>query len=563
VPQQQHPLYQNYPSTASAGYQPQQHAWTVQQQVPGSAYQNAPAAVHQAQVPQGPASRGQALAANQIPSRAAAVSHARPPVNNRPINALASQHQVHPANRPPSAPPGGGITHSAFKPIQQGARGKESTNPVRTTAGRTLHPQTALAKIQGEHPVGTQLDGKSVRATLERARANGRRFPAGFSRLTQTAEGKSDGRTRPNGHPGKSPDKVVKGANSGKVFASLVPSGRGGKPALALAPESTLAALGAQLGLLSPYGALEADLISKIEKDIAKGKFDPTDLAMLNSLIALEETDALENLGALASSCMAGGFCPSFGSDGSACDASSDTDSILGTPSDSSDVTASLSAVGGACDTADAPDSDGMVQVGQADSIPSTLACSSAEASQVMPASSTQAQLKVVLDNPDDSGGALSYVLAGSYPYTIEAGYAQVLTGKPSWLIEFDRGGSFGSASYDLGPGSYTFTVTEKGWELYNTLFTVVLDNTANQNEFNFIQDGRVQTVKAGEFCTLSGKYAIVISFDRGDGGAPCEKTCKSGTYRIGLNDQTKLLDLQAVSGPESSAAGQAATASR
>ncbi len=162
------------------------------------------------------------------------------------------------------------------------------------------------------------------------------------------------------------------------------------------------------------------------------------------------------------------------------------------------------------------------------------------------PEATPAAETRVVLVNPEDSGGPLSYRISGNHPYTIEPGYSQVLTNKPSWLVEFDRGESFGQARYNLGPGTYTFTATEKGWELYDTTFTVVLDNRANENEFNFVTDGQVCTVKAGESCTLTGKYAIVVSFDRGDGGEPCEKTCQSGTYRIGVNDKTQLLDLLA-----------------
>src|SRR5262249_41895912 len=70
---------------------------------------------------------------------------------------------------------------------------------------------------------------------------------------------------------------------------------------------------------------------------------------------------------------------------------------------------------------------------------------------------------RVVIVNPEDSGSPLSYTLSGVYPYTIEPGSTQVLTDKPSWLIEFDRGESFGPAKYNIGPGTYVFTATDKG----------------------------------------------------------------------------------------------------
>jgi hypothetical protein len=98
---------------------------------------------------------------------------------------------------------------------------------------------------------------------------------------------------------------------------------------------------------------------------------------------------------------------------------------------------------------------------------------------------------------------------------------------------------------------------------LYNTTYDVVLDNTANENDFHFVTDGQVRTIKAGETCSLSGKYPIVVSFDRGDGGEPCEKTCQSGTYRIGVNDKTQLLDLLADSAAPAAEQDGTAAASR
>jgi hypothetical protein len=225
--------------------------------------------------------------------------------------------------------------------------------------------------------------------------------------------------------------------------------------------------------------------------------------------------------------------------------------------------------------TAPATDADAGTTTTTAESGPVAANTLSAADPAVIPASTEPvsgtadpdptpaADTRVVLVNPEDSGGPLSYRLSGSHSYTIEPGYSQVLTNKPSWLVEFDRGESFGQAKYNIGPGTYTFTATQKGWELYDTTFTVVVDNGANENDFHFVTDGQACTVKAGESCTLTGKYAIVVSFDRGDGGEPCEKACQSGTYRVGVNDKTQLLDLLADSSDAARNPDRTANASR
>jgi len=36
------------------------------------------------------------------------------------------------------------------------------------------------------------------------------------------------------------------------------------------------------------------------------------------------------------------------------------------------------------------------------------------------------------------------------------------------WVIEFDRGGGYGSARYGMTDGQYKFALTSNGWELYH-----------------------------------------------------------------------------------------------
>jgi hypothetical protein len=68
--------------------------------------------------------------------------------------------------------------------------------------------------------------------------------------------------------------------------------------------------------------------------------------------------------------------------------------------------------------------------------------------------------------NPVQTGIALTYTLNGTQ-YSIRHGETQNLPSDRTWMIEFDRGGQFGSARYNLAPGVYTFSPTDRGWELY------------------------------------------------------------------------------------------------
>ena len=115
---------------------------------------------------------------------------------------------------------------------------------------------------------------------------------------------------------------------------------------------------------------------------------------------------------------------------------------------------------------------------------------------------------RLVLVNPKDSGGPVNYLLDGKSS-TSEPGTTQTLSGQPTWQVEFDRGEASGQARYTLTEGTYTFTVTEKGWELYRTKFDVTLDNSSNPNDFHYVQGDLAEEVRAGRTQTLRGKFAI------------------------------------------------------
>jgi hypothetical protein len=66
----------------------------------------------------------------------------------------------------------------------------------------------------------------------------------------------------------------------------------------------------------------------------------------------------------------------------------------------------------------------------------------------------------------NDSEQKLSFVVDGRQ-MSIDPGETQRLMEKGQFTIAFDRGSEFGSARYSIHEGTYAFTPTEKGWELF------------------------------------------------------------------------------------------------
>lgn len=154
-----------------------------------------------------------------------------------------------------------------------------------------------------------------------------------------------------------------------------------------------------------------------------------------------------------------------------------------------------------------------------------------------------QIESGVLLRNPKDSGGTIHYIIDGTQ-HSMGVGQTQKLSGKKARLITFDRGGNHGQAKYSLGEGTYVFRVTEKGWELKKQSFSVTLSNESNDNPFHYVVMGDQATIAAGDETNHRSEYPIVISFDRGDGGEPANKTLASGTYFVGLDADKKRYDL-------------------
>lgn len=69
--------------------------------------------------------------------------------------------------------------------------------------------------------------------------------------------------------------------------------------------------------------------------------------------------------------------------------------------------------------------------------------------------------------NPMENRVALSFTLNGTQT-TLQPGETRDLQNDRQWVIQFDRGAQFGTASYSLDSGVYTFAGTSNGWELYH-----------------------------------------------------------------------------------------------
>ncbi len=125
----------------------------------------------------------------------------------------------------------------------------------------------------------------------------------------------------------------------------------------------------------------------------------------------------------------------------------------------------------------------------------------------------------VLIMNSIDSPGSINYTLNG-HPFTIQPGFKQKLDASQNWTIEFDRGESFGVATYGLSAGTYQFQIADKGWSLFKTRFEVKIDNSGNSNEFNFTVNEKQAVVSGGGVQTHTSDYPPLVGYDRGDGAS-------------------------------------------
>lgn len=149
----------------------------------------------------------------------------------------------------------------------------------------------------------------------------------------------------------------------------------------------------------------------------------------------------------------------------------------------------------------------------------------------------------VLLMNPTDN--EVNYVLA-NHNYSMKPGYTQKLGADRSWVIRFNRGEGLGEAEYTLSEGTYNFGYGDKGWELYQKTFSVTVDNTGNDQSFNYVADNTEVTLPPGGTKTTTSSFPIFLRFDRGDGGAEAVKKISEKNYhlKVGINPKDGLWDL-------------------
>jgi hypothetical protein len=149
-----------------------------------------------------------------------------------------------------------------------------------------------------------------------------------------------------------------------------------------------------------------------------------------------------------------------------------------------------------------------------------------------------------LLINPANSGTSINYNVNGNR-YVAAPGTKQVLPEGYTWVVEYDRGGGMGPASYTVTPGTYYFTPTDHGWQLYRQRFDVVLDNTKNSQAFYFLFNGQSGVVPPNGTQTISSIYPMVLRFDRGNGSELVAKSLNyNGTVEIGVNATDNRWDL-------------------
>jgi hypothetical protein len=150
----------------------------------------------------------------------------------------------------------------------------------------------------------------------------------------------------------------------------------------------------------------------------------------------------------------------------------------------------------------------------------------------------------------------VNYVVNGK-SYSMQSGFSQPLGAGATWVIEFDKGDSQGTAKYTLKPGTYAFEATDKGWELYRQSYSATIDNTSSPIAFNYVLNNEAQVLAAGEKKEHTGDYPLIVRFEDGAGDFKQKKLAK-GTFQVGIDIATNTLELLDGSTPRTEIASSA-----
>ncbi|QGJ70424.1 Hypothetical protein PBC10988_21210 [Planctomycetales bacterium 10988] len=149
----------------------------------------------------------------------------------------------------------------------------------------------------------------------------------------------------------------------------------------------------------------------------------------------------------------------------------------------------------------------------------------------------------VMVVNPEHTQTAVNFMVAGR-TYRLDPGQTQTINSNSYSLVEFDRGGNYGHARYQLNKGVYIFVPTQSGWDLFNMPYQITLDNSENPHDFHYAIDGKRERVLAYESKTLNSESPFVIVFDRGNGQQLSRKILFNGIYKVGVRSTDEMWDL-------------------
>jgi hypothetical protein len=126
------------------------------------------------------------------------------------------------------------------------------------------------------------------------------------------------------------------------------------------------------------------------------------------------------------------------------------------------------------------------------------------------------------------------------HPFSMEPNFRQTLPGGRTWVVAFDRGGSFGRARYTVSQGTYKFMLTDKGWDLFKVTFGVTIDNAENPFEFLYLVNNFEQGLAPGEAKKHTHVYPMIVRFDNGRGETKAKKL-EDGRYKVAVTLENTL----------------------
>ena len=146
----------------------------------------------------------------------------------------------------------------------------------------------------------------------------------------------------------------------------------------------------------------------------------------------------------------------------------------------------------------------------------------------------------VKIINPAATNLSIGYSVDGR-SYSLPSGRARIHSVPANAVIEFGRGGEFGTAQYALTPGTYTFEATPKGLELFHhqprpvtpLLPVKIVNPSATNATISFSIDGQSYSLPPGEthLYSLRAGADSLIEFGRGSEFGDARYTLNSGTY--------------------------------